>query len=171
MSSEYIVDRVARYERRRARGMDSALEHEELHELVDTSMGAVAGAFFDKERTLPLATGGLPWPMKQHDAYNFRVTRFALSGLGLIAGLLMTPPLAGLWNLLTALAAAGAVYCLVTFLPKLFRPRDIDERFRLVSVYIQLVSDAERSADARRLARKVAVDSEFDRIKRREFGD
>lgn len=164
-----IADRVALYERRRARGLDTAIEHEELHQLVRHTVGPITAAFFDKERTLPLATTGLPWPMKQHVAHSFRLARLVLSALGFLAALLLVPPSA-LWSVVIAVAVAGAVYCLLTFLPKLVRPRDIDERARLVGVYLDLILNAERSADARRSARQVADDSEFDRITRREFG-
>jgi len=169
MSTGDITDRVALYERRRARGLDTAIEHEELHQLVSHSIGPIAGAFFDKERTLPLATAGLPWPMKQHVAHSFRPARLMLSALGFLAALLLVPPSA-LWSVVIAFAVAGAVYCLVTFPSKLVRPKDIDERARLVGVYLDLILNAERSADARRSARQVADDSEFNRITRREFG-
>lgn len=166
-----IAGRVDAYERRRARGdVNSALEHEEIHELVSLSLGPVAGAFFDKEHTLPLATAGLPWPMKQHAANRFRLTRLALSGNGFIAALILVP-LSSLWSIVIPLAVAGAIYCLVTFIPKLFPPRDLDERVRLVSVRLQLLLTAGATADARRRARQVADNIEFDRITREAFGD
>lgn len=166
-----LVDEIARYERRCSRGAVTAGEHEALCELVSRRLGSVAVAFFNQERTLPLATRGLPWPMKQHKGHTFRVVRLTLTFVFCLAAVFEFP-VSDLGGALAVTAAAVAFFWGMTLVMMLFRPRDIDERHRLVREYLQMriAYEIERGPSARH-ATRVSADSEFDRIIREEFKD
>jgi len=152
-----LVNQVARYEQSNRYGLRVAVWHDELFRAIDELFGRTYAEYFDQERSLPYAVGGLPWPMKRHDASAYSAVRGILSILLGIASVAILGPLLDL-DLLLAIIAGGvvgaAVYVLLRYAPMLRPPKDLSERYRLAEKFRDMqvaeVIDQERTAVARR---------------------
>lgn len=144
-----IAQRVARYRRD-----PQPVEHEELVLLIDEFYGRNAAEFFDQEARLPLTgkvgLGGFPWPMDPPAK-----SMYALHVLGWAA----IVALAAAWALsrvvdirIAAVIGVGVGIALwfgaTPLVSRLFKPKDLAERQRLVEVFDAIT---ERNAAAARL--------------------
>ncbi|WP_022893249.1 hypothetical protein [Agromyces subbeticus] len=158
-----LPDRIARYEQRRERGADTAVEHEALYARIKRECGPAVAEFFDREHMMPYETRPhLPWPMRPRGALTFFFYRLLLTVGGFLAAMLGAGHLglSGLgWSLTAGFVGAAVVYGFLTVLPKLVPPRDLELRERLVQEFTSMLraesAQAERAAHGRRDERRL----------------
>lgn len=154
-----IAFQVERYRQR-----PNAVDHERLLHLVEKYHGVNSAEFFDKERCLPLTKsgglGGFPWPMHQGAGSTYA---FGVLIASVIVPLVVWRGLASSLDTLLAAIIALAVGLVIWFgsapvVARLFPPKDLAERERLVQSYNEIVqwnrAAAEKDAQAARDARR-----------------
>ncbi len=158
-----ITQRVARYRRD-----PQPVEHEELVQLIDEFYGRNAAEFFDQEGRLPVTgkvgLGGFPWPMEPQEK-----TMYAMHVVGWSAVLVLTLT----WALsrivdtrIAALIGVGVGFALwygaTPLISRLFKPKDLTERQRLVEVFDEIIE--RNAAAAAERAQRARAERQFKRI-------
>lgn len=150
-----IAQRVARYRRD-----PQPVEHEELVLLIDEFYGRNAAEFFDEEGWLPLTgkvgLGGFPWPMEPLAKSMYAVQVLMWSVIVAFASAVALSRVVDIR--IAAVIGVGVGIALwfgaTPLISRLFKPKDLAERQRLVEVFDAITerntaAAAERAKQAR----------------------
>lgn len=121
----------------------TAIEHEELRNATEAVYGSTAARFFDEEGTLPLVNrsrfAGPDWPMHPWELESHRLAQIPAGALTTITIWILVGSLS-LWSVLAAVAGGVLAVAATRAIWKLFPPRDLPERSRLMSRYLVIAA-------------------------------